>query len=102
MGFYIRKGFNFGPLRLNLSRSGLGLSAGVKGFRIGLGPRGAYLHAGRGGLYYRQSLGRPGVPSPEPGPGGPSPLRLPSSGEVPMSEITTAGADQLATATSTE
>src|SRR5262245_38964919 len=56
MGFYIRKGFNFGPLRLNLSRSGLGTSVGVKGFRIGLGPRGAYLHAGRGGLYYRQSL----------------------------------------------
>ncbi len=23
MGFYIRKGFNFGPLRLNLSRSGV-------------------------------------------------------------------------------
>ena len=57
MGLYLRKGFNFGPLRLNLSRSGLGTSVGVKGFRIGLGPRGAYLHAGRGGLYYRQSLG---------------------------------------------
>ncbi len=29
MGFYIRKGFNFGPLRLNLSRSGVGASFGV-------------------------------------------------------------------------
>jgi hypothetical protein len=34
MGFYLRKGFNFGPLRLNLSRSGLGTSFGVTGGRI--------------------------------------------------------------------
>ena len=56
MGFYIRKSFGFGPLRLNLSRSGLGASFGVTGARIGLSPRGAYVHAGRGGLYYRRSL----------------------------------------------
>jgi hypothetical protein len=56
MGFYIRKGFNFGPLRLNLSRSGLGASFGVKGARIGMGPRGTYVHVGRGGFYYRQTL----------------------------------------------
>jgi hypothetical protein len=56
MGLYIRKGFNFGPLRLNLSRSGLGASFGVKGARIGIGPRGTYVHVGRGGLYYRQTL----------------------------------------------
>ena len=57
MGFYLRKGFNFGPIRLNLSRSGLGASFGVTGARIGVGPRGSYVHLGRGGLYYRQSLG---------------------------------------------
>jgi Protein of unknown function (DUF4236) len=57
MGFYLRKGFNFGPIRLNLSRSGLGASFGVPGARIGVGPRGSYIHLGRGGLYYRQSLG---------------------------------------------
>ena len=56
MGFYIRKGFNFGPLRLNLSRSGLGASFGVKGARIGVGPRGSYIHMGRDGFYYRQTL----------------------------------------------
>jgi hypothetical protein len=56
MGFYIRKGFNFGPLRLNLSRSGLGASFGVKGARIGVGPRGSYIHMGRGGLYYRHTI----------------------------------------------
>ncbi len=58
MGFYLRKAFGFGPLRLNLSRSGLGLSAGVKGFRLGIRPNGqTYIHAGRYGLYYRQNLG---------------------------------------------
>src|SRR5262245_60506610 len=57
MGFYIRKSFGLGPFRLNLSKSGVGFSAGVKGARVGVGPRGAYVHAGRGGLYFRQSLG---------------------------------------------
>jgi hypothetical protein len=63
MGFYIRKGFNFGPLRLNLSKSGLGFSVGVKGARVGIGPRGSYLHAGRGGFYLRQQLGGGGQQS---------------------------------------
>ena len=57
MGFYVRKSFRAGPIRLNLSKSGLGASIGVKGLRIGSGPRGSYIHAGRGGLYYRQKLG---------------------------------------------
>lgn len=57
MGFYIRKSFRAGPVRLNLSKSGVGVSAGIKGLRIGSGPRGSYIHAGRGGLYYRKSLG---------------------------------------------
>ena len=56
MGFYIHKAFSFGPLRLNLSRSGLGASFGIKGARVGVGPRGSYVHLGRGGLYYRQTL----------------------------------------------
>jgi hypothetical protein len=60
MGWYIRKAFRAGPLRLNLSKSGLGVSAGVKGFRVGTGPRGAYVHGGRGGLYFRQKIGGPG------------------------------------------
>jgi hypothetical protein len=66
MGFYIRKGFNFGPVRLNLSRSGLGASVGVMGARIGVGPRGSYVHVGRGGLYYRQTIspGQSGGSSP--------------------------------------
>src|SRR5262245_61570796 len=56
MPFYIRKAISAGPFRFNLSKSGIGLSAGVRGLRVGLGPRGHYIHAGRGGLYYRASL----------------------------------------------
>lgn len=39
---------------MNLSKSGLGVSGGVTGARIGLGPKGAYVHGGRHGLYYRK------------------------------------------------
>lgn len=57
MPFYFRKSISAGPFRFNLSKSGVGLSVGVKGFRIGTGPRGHYVQAGRGGLYYRASIG---------------------------------------------
>jgi hypothetical protein len=56
MGWYLRKSLNLGPIRINLSKSGIGVSAGVKGLRVGTGPRGKYLHAGREGIYYRTSL----------------------------------------------
>lgn len=55
MPFYIRKSFGAGPLRLNLSKSGFGLSAGVTGARVGLSSDGRmYVHGGRHGLYYRK------------------------------------------------
>ena len=56
MSIYLKKAFSFGPFRLNLSKSGIGLSFGVTGLRIGTGAKGPYIHAGRGGLYFRQSL----------------------------------------------
>lgn len=59
MGFYIRKAVSVGPFRFNLSKSGAGVSVGVKGFRVGSGPRGNYVHIGRGGLYYRATLSSP-------------------------------------------
>lgn len=43
MGFYFRKSVRLGPLRFNLSKSGIGTSVGVKGFRLGAGPRGNYV-----------------------------------------------------------
>jgi hypothetical protein len=58
MGFYFRKSVSFGPIRLNFSKSGIGVSAGVKGARISTGPRGTYIHAGSNGFYYRQRLGQ--------------------------------------------
>lgn len=56
MGFYLRKSISVGPLRFNLSKSGIGVSAGIKGLRIGTGPRGNYVHMGRNGLYYRATI----------------------------------------------
>src|SRR5690242_18439957 len=40
MGWSFRKSINFGPFRINASKSGLGYSIGGKGFRIGRDARG--------------------------------------------------------------
>lgn len=43
MGWRFRRSFRIAPgVRLNVSKRGVGVSAGVKGFRIGVGPRGMY------------------------------------------------------------
>lgn len=76
MGFYIRKSVNVGAFRFNLSKSGVGVSVGVKGLRIGTGPRGHYVQMGAGGLYYRATLPSPGGDRPQPAPG---PTRVPGS-----------------------
>ncbi|MEO5887056.1 MAG: DUF4236 domain-containing protein [Anaerolineales bacterium] len=55
MPFYIRKSINAGIFRFNLSKSGLGVSTGIRGFRVGTGPSGNYVHVGRNGLYYRST-----------------------------------------------
>lgn len=62
MGWYLKKSFSLGPVRLNLSRSGIGASVGVKGLRVSTGPKGNQLNAGREGLYYRTSLNPPNDP----------------------------------------
>ncbi len=73
MGFYLRKSVNVGPFRVNFSNSGVGVSAGIKGLRVGTGPRGHHISVGAGALRYRASLplnpGRgitesPAIPSP--------------------------------------
>jgi hypothetical protein len=56
MGWYLRKSFGFGPLRVNLSKSGVGYSLGVRGARIGANSRGTYIRMGRGGIYYQKYL----------------------------------------------
>lgn len=57
MGFYFRKSFKCGPIRFNLSQSGIGASIGVKGLRYGVNAKGKeYVHAGRYGMYYRKQF----------------------------------------------
>jgi Protein of unknown function (DUF4236)/DnaJ domain len=57
MGFFFRKSIGLGPFRINLSKSGVGVSTGIKGARIWTGPRGTYVQVGREGFYYRQKIG---------------------------------------------
>ncbi|MDQ3044511.1 MAG: DUF4236 domain-containing protein [Chloroflexota bacterium] len=60
MGFRMRKSIKLGGgVRLNLSRSGIGMSGGVKGFRVGVGPRGTRVSASLPGtgLGYSTTIG---------------------------------------------
>jgi Protein of unknown function (DUF4236)/DnaJ domain len=57
VGWYFRKSVGFGPFRLNLSKSGIGYSFGVRGARIGTGPHGNYVRLGRDGVYYQKYAG---------------------------------------------
>src|SRR5690606_34685138 len=47
MSIRFRKSFKVAPgVRLNVSKSGLGMSVGTRGARVGVGPRGAYTSVG--------------------------------------------------------
>ena len=104
VGFYVRKSLKAGPFRFNLSKSGIGVSAGVPGFRVGTGPRGNYVHMGRGGLYYRATLpstrGRRSS-----APAGRTPRLappVPPASEVVLHDITGASVEHLAAAAPSE
>jgi hypothetical protein len=56
MALYLKKTFKFGPFSINLSKSGIGFSAGIKGARVSKGPRGTFVNIGKNGIYYRKSL----------------------------------------------
>lgn len=56
MGWSFRKSIQMGPLRVNVSRSGVGASVGVRGARVGVGPRGTYVSFAGGGFRYRRKL----------------------------------------------
>lgn len=57
MGFLFKKSIKVGPVRVNVSKSGVGVSAGVKGARIGINSKGkVYGSAGVKGLTYRTQL----------------------------------------------
>ncbi|WP_010236302.1 DUF4236 domain-containing protein [Clostridium arbusti] len=59
MGVFFRKSIKLGKhTRLNLSKSGLGISTGVKGARIGANSKGkTYIAGGKDGIYFRKELG---------------------------------------------
>jgi hypothetical protein len=57
MGWSFRKSKKFGPFRLNLSKSGVGMSVGVKGARVSVGPRGTRLNLEKYGVRYNTKLG---------------------------------------------
>jgi len=46
MGVSFAKSVKFGAVRFNFSGSGIGISVGIPGLRIGTGPRGAYIGGG--------------------------------------------------------
>ena len=106
MGFYVRKSVKLGPFRFNLSKSGVGVSTGFRGFRVGTGPRGNYIHMGRGGLYYRKTLapgGRSHTPTaPSSNPGFDIPSGNQDPGHEPLQEIESADAAQIVDSSSTE
>ncbi|WP_081320537.1 DUF4236 domain-containing protein [Xanthomonas graminis] len=89
MGLYLRKSIRVGPLRFNLSKGGVSVSAGFKGFRVGTGPRGNYVHMGAGGIYYRATIPSGSPISSPPSPRGPA---RPAFGAPPYPAPTQSGA----------
>src|SRR5258708_39666227 len=98
MGWYLRKSFGFGPLRVNLSKSGVGYSMGVRGARIGTNSRGTYIRVGRGGVYYQKYLETKSASQPPPIPSQPSATSEPELANV----IHTASAASLQDSSATE
>jgi len=102
MGFYLRKSISVGPLRFNLSKSGIGVSAGVKGLRFGAGPRGNYVHMGRGGLYYRATIPSSSHSQPRLQPANSIDPVIPSGTHAPLEEIESADISRIADSSSQE
>jgi hypothetical protein len=89
MGSYFRRSINVGGgLRLNLSKRGVGMSAGVPGLRFGISPGGRrYVHCGAGGIYYRKSFASGGAsrqPAPAPTP---SPVAVGSATKIDSGDV---------------
>lgn len=67
MGWSFRRSVNLGPLRINLSKSGVGYSIGTRGFRVGQDSRGRRYQAvsiPKTGIYRRDY--QPKTPTPVP------------------------------------
>jgi len=67
MGFFFRKSLGRGPFRINLSKSGVGFSLGMRGLRIGRSANGrTYTRASRPGtgIGWQKSGGKSGCLMP--------------------------------------
>ncbi|MBC8737030.1 DUF4236 domain-containing protein [Paraburkholderia sp. UCT31] len=101
MGLSYRKSIKAGPFRFNLSGSGVGVSVGVPGFRVGTGPRGNYVSLSAGGFRYRASLPSAAAPRARPAASdtdSPEQRRFVPSGSAtvaPMAVIESAAIEQL-------
>ena len=90
MGFYVRKSVKAGPFRFNLSKTGVNVSVGVPGFRVGSGPRGNYVRVGGGGVEYRSTPPSPAAQKPAWTPPPPPPVA-----DVLLEDVTGATAADL-------
>ncbi len=101
MGF-LRKNVKVGPLRFNLSKSGVSVSTGITGLRFGVGPRGNWIRMGSGGLSYRAALSpaSPGKFKPSPLPQ--SDLTIPAGTHAPLEEIESADVSRIVDSSSRE
>ena len=96
MALSARSSLKAGPFRFNLSKSGIGVSTGVPGFRVGTGPQGNYVRVGTGALAYFISS----APTTRPRPSGP-PRSLPMASEaIAMHDNTGTPVSTLAAGTS--
>jgi tetratricopeptide (TPR) repeat protein len=89
MGFRFQKSIGIGKLlRLNISKSGIGFSAGIPGLRISTGPRGSYFTAGLPGtgLSYRKKINN----SPKTGRESPA-TKAKAEADAPVPETPTPG-----------
>jgi hypothetical protein len=95
MGWGFRRSINFGPLRINLSKSGMGYSVGTRGLRVGKDVKGrtySSVSIPATGIYrrdyYRNKVSKahpPTIPPSQPTPSGkPQPLSAnPAAGVLP-------------------
>lgn len=99
MSFYLRKSIKVGPLRFNLSGSGVGVSAGVRGLRFGTGPRGNYVHMGSHGIFYRATIPKRRDPVQQ---RSPAEIESPIHSHDPLEEIESAEVSEIVDSSSEE
>ena len=56
MGLFFRKSLDLGLFKINFTKSGIGISFGVKGARVSVNPKRTQLQVGRKGIYYKKSV----------------------------------------------